>query len=332
MAAEKLITLRQGVNPKHRAALNPTLRSWLNRYLEHRTDLRPGSVRTYRTVERTLAPWMDLELHQISGDMVETMHKRLAAIIGVKKNRYTGEATANFAMKVLRATWNFASDRVPDLPPNPVRRLKRGMFPEPRRTRYVSAEQLPVFYSAVQKLDNPIVRDFILLLLFTGLRRGEAASLRWVDIDFTERVIRLPATATKAKRALDLPMSDFVADLLVARRALGNAQYVFPGRIGGRHLSANVNAWADIAALCGITVSAHDMRRTYATVAGNTEIAPFALKALLNHSVGSDVTAGYIVSMPTLKEAGQKVCDRMKMLCSVNVVSGDNVKRLGERK
>ena len=55
-----------------------------------------------------------------------------------------------------------------------------------------------------------------------------------------------------------------------------------------------------------IAVFTPDMRRTYATVAGNTEIAPFALKALLNHSVGSDVTAGYIVSMPTLKEAGQK--------------------------
>ncbi len=48
-------------------------------------------------------------------------------------------------------------------------------------------------------------------------------------MDLNQRVIRLPATRTKAKRKLELPMSDFVRDLLVARRALGNAAFVFPG-------------------------------------------------------------------------------------------------------
>ena len=40
-----------------------------------------------------------------------------------------------------------------------------------------------------------------------------------------------------------------------------------------------------------------------AAVAGNTAIAPYHLKAMLNHSVGGDVTAGYIVAMPELREA-----------------------------
>ena len=51
-------------------------------------------------------------------------------------------------MKVLRAIWNFAADRTADLPANPVFRLKRGMFPEPRRETRVTAEQLPAFYQA----------------------------------------------------------------------------------------------------------------------------------------------------------------------------------------
>ena len=134
-ANDLIHVMRQGINPKQKAALAPTLRSWLNRYLEN-PNIRPSSARTYRTIERTLGAWMDLQLHEITADMVEVHHKELAAII--KRGRYKGEATANFAMKVLRAIFNFATDRTPNLPPNPVRRLKRGMFPEPRRERYVT--------------------------------------------------------------------------------------------------------------------------------------------------------------------------------------------------
>ena len=42
------------------------------------------------------------------------------------------------------------------------------------------------------------------------MRRGEAAALRWDDVDFGLRVIRLPAARTKAGRKLDLPMTDIV--------------------------------------------------------------------------------------------------------------------------
>ena len=86
-------------------------------------------------------------------------------------------------------------------------------------------------------LPNPVARDYLLLLLFTGLRRTEAATLRWGDVDFVERVIRLPAARTKAGRKLDLPMTDIVRDLLVARRAIGKEEYVFPSDSKSKHIS-----------------------------------------------------------------------------------------------
>ena len=328
-AADLLDDIRRGIDPNKKAALAPTLQSWLESYLIFRKDLRPGTVRMYRTIERTLKPWMNLQLHEISGEMVEARHRELASIIGGQKTRYTGKATANFAMKALRAIWNFANDRVADLPRNPVNQLKRGMFPEPRRERYVSAEQLPAFYRAVMDLDNTVARDYILLMLFTGLRRYEALSLRWDYIDLKEGLIRLPATATKAKRKLDLPLSGFVFDLLVERRKLGNAGgFVFPGRSANEHLTANIKSWKMIEKATGIKVSAHDLRRSYATVAGNVSMPPYALAAMLNHSVGSSVTSGYVIAMPALRDAVQKVADRMKALCGMTEIGGENVKRL----
>jgi integrase len=210
-----------------------------------------------------------------------------------------------------------------------VRRLKRQWYAVPRRERLVTAEQLPAFYRAVMALENPIARDYILLMLFSGLRRREAATLQWEHIDLVERVIRLPAAATKAGRKLDLPMSDYIRDMLIARRALGNAGFVFPGRGASRH---TIKPFRAIAKASGIAVSAHDLRRTFATIAENTEgISPYALKAMINHALGNnDVTGDYIfISTPVLREAVQKVCDRMKRLCGVASIDGQNVAKFG---
>jgi integrase len=232
-------------------------------------------------------------------------------------------------MRALRVLWNFTADRVSDLPPNPVARLRRQWFPVHRRERHVRAEELPAFFKAVQALPNPVARDYLLLLLFTGLRRQEAASLRWDDIDFAERVIRLPAARTKAGRRLDLPMTDIVRDMLVARRALGKEKFVFPANSAAGHIQEPKFPLDLVRQSSGIHVSAHDLRRTYITAAESADISPLALKALVNHSLGSDVTSGYVMMTPErLREPAQRVCDRLKVLCGITAVEGANVAKL----
>jgi cytochrome c biogenesis protein CcdA len=168
-----------------------------------------------RQMTRHLSDWLDLRLADITADMVENRHRHIGGAIG------------NGTMRVLRVLWKFAAERTPGLPDSPVR-LGRQWFPTPRRTRMVRFEDLPKFYRAVCDLPNPSARDYILLLLFTGLRRSEAASLTWeTDIDLPGRVIRIPGIRTKTGTKLDLPMSSFVHDLLVARRGLTRSKYVF---------------------------------------------------------------------------------------------------------
>jgi integrase len=210
-----------------------------------------------------------------------------------------------------------------------VRRLRRQWYPEPRRERVVRSEELPKFYEAVCALPNQIARDHLLLMLFTGLRLSESASLRWEDIDLIQRIIKLPAISTKAKRALSLPMSDFVRDLLVARRAIGNAGFVFPAPGKAGHIVDPSFSLKAVAEASGIKVSAHDLRRTYVTVAESMDISPMAIKALVNHAVGSDVTSGYaIMTTERLREAAQRVCDKLKELCGITAPAGENVAKL----
>jgi integrase len=310
-AANTLDDIRRGLDPKEKKkAVAATLRSTLDTYLAARKDLRPASIKAYRTgVERYLEAWLDWPLRDITSERVEVRHSEIAAEIG-KGERYKGMTTANATMRALRAIWNFAADRTPDLPPNPVRRLRRQWYPEPRRERIVR-------------------RDHILLMLFTGLRLSESASLRWEDIDLIQRIIKVPAASTKAKRPLSLPMSDFVRDLLVARRAIGNAGFVFPAPGKAGHIVDPSFSLKTVAEASGIKVSAHDLRRTYVTVAESMDISPMAIKALVNHSVGSDVTSGYaIMTTERLREAAQRVCDKLKKLCGVVTPAGENVAKL----
>jgi integrase len=328
-AADMLDDLRRGIDPKRKVAVT-TLRTALNDYVAARNTLRPGSIRSYRmSIECYLAPWLDRPLREITGDMVEERHRAIVDEIS-RGRRYKGEITANGTMRALRVLWNFAAERMPDLrPKNPVRRLKQQWFREKRRDRVIRTEEMPAFYAAVLRLPNEVARDYLLLLLFTGLRRGEAAGLRWDDVDFTERVIRLPAARTKADRRLDLPMTDVVRDMMVARRALGRGAFVFPASGKSGHIEEPHHPLELVAADCGVQVSAHDLRRTFITVAESTEISVLALKALVNHALGSDVTSGYVImTVERLREPAERVCDRIKVLCGIAPVEGANVAKL----
>jgi integrase len=324
-AEDALDDLRRGVDPKQKAK-NYTLQEALDEYLgpkgaKHPT-LRPASVALYRELERLLRPWLNRSLGEITFDMVDRKHKELANEIG--------PSTANLSMRILRIVWNYAADRS-TLPECPVSRLKKRWYEEPRRTRHVAFEQLPQFYRAVSELDNAAARDYILLLLFTGMRRREAAGLRWANVDLVQKVIRLPAEVTKAKRALVLPMSTFTHELLVRRRAAGTVgPFVFPGPGKTGHITSVDKSLRDVAKATGIKVSCHDLRRTFASVAAETpEVSWLALKLMLNHTTRGDVTAGYVqISTEQLRGAVQRGADKLIELCSVRSIAEGNVAKL----
>ena len=304
----------QGKDPKAKTPEAATLRQTLEAYLAARKSLSEGSVREYRRkIETHLASWLDLPLRDITAEMVEVRHRAIPAEV---PKRYSGTTAANLAMKTFSLLWNFASERDPTLPRNPVLRLKRQWYPTQRRTRHVKQQDMAAFYAAVCKLESAIARDWLLLMLYTGLRRRESAALQWEHVDFGAKVISVPASLTKNKQQLDLPMTTFVHDLLKARRALGNARYIFPANSKVGHIVDSKHALQQVAKLCGIVVSAHDLRRSFCTVAESCDISYAALKQLVNHSMRSDVTAGYIqLSIERLRIPAQLVCDKLMMLC-----------------
>lgn len=315
--------IAKGIDPNAReveeAARSVTLRQVYDEYMKVRT-LRPKTRKVYEsTMRRCFHDWMDRRILDITKDMVQKRHRAISTANGP---RGKGEAQANQAMRLLSSLLNYASAAYEDnsgrsiLPENPVRRLTqtRSWNKNRRRRDVIFPEQLDAWYAAVQKVENDTMRDYILLCLFTGLRRSEAAQLTWKHINFETRVMVIPEENTKSDREHALPLSDFVYELLKKRhqtmvRYLGN-DYVFPARVGVGYMTEPRKAIQNVIRDSGVKFSMHTLRRTFVTIAEQLDIPHYALKSLLNHSLESDVTAGYIViKVDRLRGPMQRITD-----------------------
>jgi hypothetical protein len=55
-----------------------------------------------------------------------------------------------------------------------------------------------------------------------------------------------------------------------------------------------------------------------------------ALRALVNHTLGSGTNEGYVqMTVERLREPAQKVTDKMKVLCGITDATGANIVKLG---
>lgn len=351
-----------------------TLQTALDEYL-NKGKLKPRTIQTYKDLMRLyLADWLEKPAIVITRDMVKTRHADIA--IGKRDRRKLSkevvkengkaklktivqpeqkrrEAAADNCMRTLRAVLNYQFEDEESSTPyaNPVTVLsskkKKQWFKVDRRRTVIKNSDLPAWHKAVMGLDNEIMRDYLLFLLFTGLRRQEAATLTWKQIDFEEGCFTV--VDTKNKTPHTLPLSDYLHKLLSDRRkglktelaeakaALAHidnmtlkqrqtihnrialaesrlaSKYVFPGEGKTGYIVEPKRAIDVVTATTGITFSCHDCRRTFATLAESLDLSSYTVKALLNHKLAdNDVTGGYIIlNVDRLREPMQKITDAL---------------------
>lgn len=286
-------------------------------------NLRSETVKGYEGImRRCFSEWQEVPLEAITKDMIERRHKELSTANGP---RGKGAAQANLAMRMLRAIFNYAIDTysvgegMPFLSENPVRRLSKQKLWNrvPRRQNIIEDHQLKAWYAAVLTLENSTIRDYLILCLFTGLRRTEATKLRWSNVRWDSRTLVIPGADAKNHEEHRLPLPDLVYDLLHQRRnakvrRIGN-DYVFPGEGENDHLVESKWCVKLVRERSGVYFTIHDLRRTFGTIAERLDVPHYSLKRLLNHKTNSDVTSGYIIpSVDRLREPMQKIADYIK--------------------
>jgi len=281
-----------------------------------------------RVMEVALPDWQAKPLREISKDMVVKRYHALA--------EERGPAYATLAMRALRSVLNFAmnhyedTDGNPILRDNPVLRLTRtrAWYPSKRRQTIIRIQDLPAWYAAVLRLhagEAPMrkgdtIADYLRLLLFTGLRRSEAARIRWQDVDLVARTLTIPQT--KNGEPLVLPLSDFLAKLLTERKETAIGEYVFPGEGHPGPLIEPRAGVQWVTEQSGVAFTLHDLRRTFITVAESLDISAYAVKRLVNHKMSRDVTAGYIISdVERLRAPMQRISNYLVNACKKPILA-----------
>jgi integrase len=304
-------------------------------------DLKDRTIREYkRSMEITFADWKNRRLLDISRDMVSKRHqkikadalknyklrnKKLGRSLDQTKAENTGNAQANLHMRVLRAVLNFSagyyedSEGGPLLKHNPVERLSqtKAWYRVSRRQTIIKPDQLPRWYKAVMNLDNITTRDYLLFLLFTGSRRTEGMTIEINQVDLKNRAFTF--LDPKNRQPITLPLSNFLHKILKKRiDQLEGFKYVFPGvnRNGeilkDKCLVEPKRMVQKVIEESGVNFTLHDLRRHFITLADSLDISVFAVKRLVNHSMGSDVTSGYVVSdVERLRNPMKKIEDRI---------------------
>ena len=206
-----------------------------------------------------------------------------------KKPEYKSGATANRVLALASTvfTWGIDSGECVS---NPAKGIKR--YKERSRERFLQADEMPKFFEALSTEPNPDIRDYVLLSLLTGARRGNVLSMRWDDVSFERKEWRI--TLTKNNQPQTVPLGAETLEVLKSRKIKQEKQakkdketpsdFVFPGEGKTGHLIEPCRGWVRILKSAGIKdLHLHDLRRTFGSWQARTGASLIVIGKSLNH-------------------------------------------------
>ncbi len=241
---------------------------------------RPSTVNDYKRLLTRHFPFARRRLSEITPDEI---HRRIDRLVDTPSEQ-------RHAFVALRIFLNWAY-RKHYIESNPTDRMALGTPHIARERVLTNTELAAVYRTALTDVDT--FASIVALLVLTGQRRGEIAGLHWSWIDRSSRLIHLPATITKNKRAHAFPLGDAAA--AIVDRVPECSDYLFPAsRATSRAGKPTTvfNGWGkcktDFDEASGITDwTLHDLRRTFATNLAALGVAPHVTERLLNHVSGT---------------------------------------------
>ncbi|MFI5298801.1 MAG: tyrosine-type recombinase/integrase [Polyangiales bacterium] len=159
---------------------------------------------------------------------------------------------------------------------NPTLGIKRLKEP-PGRVRFLTTEERDALLAACPER----LRTIVLIALNTGLRKSELLTLRWHDLDFKNRMIRVERSKNGERR--DVPMTGTVHDLFqrIPRRV--DTAYVFANPDGTPQADTKT-AWGNALRRSGIQdFTFHDLRHTFASNLVMNGVDIRTVQTLLGH-------------------------------------------------
>ena len=321
-ARETLSGINHGINPKNLQVdvitkQTLTVDKVFEDYKRSRgTNLEESTIKGYQSIlNNQLGDWRNTPLSEITRSMIEDRFLEVTHGTGKFIVKEASPTRANTMIRVLRAIYNYAmvqyvdSKEEPLILHNPTKIIShnKAWNREKSRRGVVKEYNLKAWYEGVMKLpehpknlaksnSSEVVRDYLIFLMFTGLRRDEALALKWEDIDLQEKTFSIEDT--KNHEIHKMPLTWFLLDVLDRLKNDNGNPYIFQGSKPNSQLTSPKKQLEKVRELVGFHFTNHDLRRTFTTTASRLNFSKYVIDRLVNHKNSEDsrdVTKQYII-------------------------------------
>ena len=250
-----------------------TFRRLFEEYLSSRPDLKGRA-----NDERRFKSYLEKDFGNKKPEEITHFDiKRLRLRLTKKKLK---PATVRHALEVLRRLSNFAFKH----------NLCAGIpfvieMPQVNniQTEDLTSEQIDKLLHVLNEESDIQVANLVRFALFTGMRRGEIFNLKWSDINFQKKIIRI--RNPKGGQDVTIPLNEPTEKVLTTHPNIGS-DYVFPGLKGGRRNNCTrpMKRIKEKADLPDDFRMFHGLRHVYASqLASSGKVDLYTLQTLMTH-------------------------------------------------
>lgn len=265
--------------------------SWSERhYLDHVRLTHPGGAIKKRgkgtTVPGALHSIINKPLADITSESV------IEWIVNEKKKRAT---QTRLGFEALRAFLNWCDSKVEykglTSPDACSAKVKKNNLPKKiAKDDCLQKEQLSAWFTAVRKGQNQIISSYLQSLLLTGARREELLHLRWSDVNFTWKTMKIK---DKVEGERTIPLTPYVSSILIGLPQRNQWVFSSPKAKSGRLQEPSK---AHIKALTEANIeglSLHGLRRSFGTLSEWVEVPAGIVYQIQGHKPSATAEKHY---------------------------------------
>ncbi len=264
-------------------------------YKDHIKLARAGGVKCKRgtdgrgvTIDMPLHALMGLPLRDLTAPVIEAW---------AAKEAQTRPTSARLAWRLLKGFLGWCNEQSAYaglITGNPAKTKKsrEALGKAAVKQDALLREQLPVWFEAVQKIQNPIIAAALQVMLLTGARPGEVLALRWDDLNTKWRGITIH---DKVEGERIIPLTPYVWHL-IATLPKRNEQIFSSATAKAGALTAPRKHHVEACKTAGIDgLSLHGLRRSFKSLTEWLEIPAGVVAQLMGHKPSATAEKHYTV-------------------------------------
>lgn len=232
----------------------------------------------------------------------------IADLMASMKTRGYAAGTINRMLVLLRYGYTLALRwRIEGIECNPAKELK-NLKEDNKIERYLTSGQTTRLLEAVRASQNEQLADIVAFLLFTGARKREVLDAKWQDIDWQQKLWRIPKT--KSGKVRHVPLSSGALRVLQGARgeAIPGVEHIFANPRTGQPYVSIFYSWDAARNEAGLPeLRIHDLRHSFASFLVNAGRSLYEVQELLGHADIRTTSRYAHLSRERLREAVEVV-------------------------